>query len=120
MKDWHAAQVMPVTGIVTRSGETEDSAAAFSPESSIFNVGVVAILGLLNLRRETNAINGSRYLLRTRLIRIELQLCRSYFDRPEFNSLNSLERCGHPANAGAAVHSFNGQRELILHLFLLL
>jgi len=31
IKDWHAAQVIPVTGIVTRSGDTDGTVAALPP-----------------------------------------------------------------------------------------
>src|SRR5271154_1103350 len=68
--DWHAAHVIPVTGIVTRSSEAGDEAVVFTTASSIFKIFDIApspnqIVRLLrNLRREADAVHRSGNLFR--------------------------------------------------------
>src|SRR5258705_8629542 len=67
MKDWHAAQVIPVTGMVTRSVGTEGRAAVPTAVSRVFKVLAMLYLRddclLLNARRKADAVDRGGNLL---------------------------------------------------------
>src|ERR1700722_4748839 len=116
--DWQAAQVIPVTGMVTRSNRPEGTAAALAAASSIFKVLDIRIYLrtnssdscsdlLRNSRREADAVDGGGDLLSGCLLRVERQLRRTDLHRTHRNSGDGLQCIGHTPDAGSAVHSFN-------------
>src|SRR5258705_13664377 len=116
MKDWHAAQVIPVTGIVTRSVGTEGRAAVPTAVSRVSKVLAMLYLRddclllnafLLNARREADAVDRGGNLLSSCLFGIERQLRRADLHGPHLNSRDGLQRSGYSAHTGSAMHCFN-------------
>src|SRR5882757_9482214 len=116
MKDWHAEQVIPVTGMVVRTGEAGDTSAAAPSVPSIFNASDIASSScLLNLCGKADATDSGSDLFGTHPAWVEGHIRRAHPDRPHLNSLDALQCSGNTANAAPAMHSFNRQRQRIRH-----
>jgi len=115
-KDWHAAQVIPVTGIVTRSGEVDDNVPARPSVSSIFASGTIVTASLLlNARGEANAIYRGSDVIGTCLIGIEGHSRGADLYLARLHSLDPLKRSGHSPDTAITMHSFNRQAEFVSH-----
>src|ERR1700693_3671409 len=111
MKDWHAAQVIPLTGMVTRSAGTKGRPALSTAASSVFKVVAMICLRddclLLNARGEADAVDGGGNLLSSCLFGIARQICRTDLHVPHLNSGDGLQCSAYSAHTGCAMHSFN-------------
>src|SRR5438270_8040976 len=111
MKDWHAAQVIPVTGMVTRSVGIESKSAVPTAASPVFEVLAMIYLRddrlLVNARGEADAADRCGNILSCCLFGIERQFRRANLHGPHLNSGDGLQRSGYSAHTGSAMHSFN-------------
>src|SRR4051794_26973727 len=75
----------------------------------------MAISLLLNMCGKADAIDSGSYLFGTRLVWVESRPRRAHIDGTHLHSLNALKCSRNPANAAFAMHSFNRQRQYLLH-----
>src|SRR6267378_3888347 len=70
---------------------------------------------LLNTRGKADAIDRGSDLFGTRLVWVEGRTRRAHLNGTHLHSLNALKRSRNPAHAAFAMHSFNRQRQHVLH-----